>query len=326
MTYEHTLSFELEQDRIHEEPKLHRALKNPKVTQEVDLFSRCSVFNNTRPTIKQVLKKIVNKEGFETKDYHDKPVYMSDFFVLERILLDNWDFKDRFNEFVDAPLVAHAGAAINLEKRGYDAVVGIMNDGLPYSNLFESMGFPTFCVNYSHRKQIPAELGCDGDLDELKKKSKVLLVDIDFMTGKTFEDVHDYLTDRDVNVAGVYTGLFNWPGKRHRWSLDANGVFYNDSFREWDHPKSPPSILLMRNWFLEGRVSKEIEVYAPNPAIDQCKGYAPASIYAQKVARYCLKKNFPWINNQVREDGYRVQHSENFKGIKNLKTFKIVPK
>ncbi|MEK6871470.1 MAG: phosphoribosyltransferase [Nanoarchaeota archaeon] len=132
---------------------------------------------------------------------------------IEAALLHRWDYEKMWQQYLDMPLLAHAHAALGIKALGYDAVVGIENAGVAYTDIFRIMGCETSSVDYSHHKRKMEKPLIDPlELDFLKKRKKVLLVDVDFVTGRTIRTVTDYLRRENINVQGAYIGLSEWSG------------------------------------------------------------------------------------------------------------------
>ncbi len=175
----------------HELP--HSAIENPEITEEAERFEGG-------------LEKILDLP--ENVDIYRKKLF------FEALLLSKWKEKEErdWREYFDSPLISHADASLQLKGK-YDAVVAIRDAGIPYSKIFEIIGFPVFEIDYSHHKRkMNKPIISDSQLEELKHKKSVLLVDIDFVTGKTLRKVTEYLRENEVNVKGAYIGLFKWPG------------------------------------------------------------------------------------------------------------------
>ncbi len=130
----------------------------------------------------------------------------------EGLLFSRWNHEDDWEEYLDSPLLAHADAALSLKNQGYNAVIGIEEKGVPYAEIFGIMGFPVYSIDYSHhRRNMDKPSINQEDLKELKGK-KAVLVDVDFVTGKTLKKVIKYLGSNNVNIDTVYLGLSEWPG------------------------------------------------------------------------------------------------------------------
>ncbi|MBS3080547.1 hypothetical protein J4221_03685 [Candidatus Pacearchaeota archaeon] len=132
---------------------------------------------------------------------------------VESALLDRWKFKDSWRAYLDLPLYVHAAATLTLKELGFDGVIGIESAGIPYADFFRMIGVDTFSIAFSHhkRKMFKPDINKD-DLEKLKYKDKLLLTDIDVVTGKTLTSVYKFLRENNINVEGAYIGLIEWPG------------------------------------------------------------------------------------------------------------------
>ncbi|MDP3882169.1 MAG: phosphoribosyltransferase [Nanoarchaeota archaeon] len=144
--------------------------------------------------------------AFEQGDSYDRVLR------VEAALLDKWKWGERWEDYLDSPLLAHADAALSL--RGmYDAVVGVEKGGIPFSDIFEMLGFPVAKIEYSHyKRKMERPSMAESELDKLKKKKSILVVDVDVVTGQTIRAVKDYLLQHNINLNAAYTGLSAWPG------------------------------------------------------------------------------------------------------------------
>src|SRR3989339_1116255 len=101
---------------------------------------------------------------------------------VESALLDRWNFRERWGDYLDKALISHANAALSLKWLGFDAVIGIESAGVPYADIFRVVGFPMHSIDYSHhkRKMKFPEIE-DEELEKLRKHEKVLLCDVDIV-------------------------------------------------------------------------------------------------------------------------------------------------
>lgn len=132
---------------------------------------------------------------------------------IEAALLNRWSYTSCWERYLDMPLMAHAYCSLGLKELGYDSILGVEDAGTPYGDIFRIMGFDVFSIDYSHHKRNTEKPIIEkNQLEQLKKKNKVLLTDIDIVTGKTINAVANYLKNERVNIEGVYIGLSEWPG------------------------------------------------------------------------------------------------------------------
>src|SRR3989344_2895313 len=118
----------------------HSPIKTPEITKEADGKEGDLAKVLSRGQISQH-DKILNTEAF---------------------LLSQWKAGDRWEKYLDSPLISHVEAALQL-RQNYDAVVGIKDAGIPYAQIFEMAGFPVFDVDYSHHKRDMKEPKMDDE-------------------------------------------------------------------------------------------------------------------------------------------------------------------
>lgn len=175
----------MQQQRL--ERLLHSPLKTPRITEAVK-----------------------DNYIFDGKNLSNPEIKMRS---AEIELLNKWIYSNSWKSYLDKPLFSHAYSALALKELGYDAVVGIESAGVPYAKIFGIMGFPVYSINYSHyKKKMEQPLMDENQVYHLKSAKKVLLTDIDIVSGKTLRECRDYLNSNDINVPGAYIGLSQWEG------------------------------------------------------------------------------------------------------------------
>lgn len=209
----------------------------------------------------------------------------------EAILLSKWQYADAWEDILDAPLIAHADAALEL-KRHYDAVVGIQKAGVPYALIFEIMGFPVYDIDFSHhRRHMKHPIIDQSQLVELRRRINVLVTDVDFVTGKTLTKVVEYLRQNGVNGGGAYIGLSKWPGiESESFCIDDDTVDF-ETF--WTSTHSGLRHLRSTTPYKNRLIPNDLRVYCPNPSLD--KNERVGSIASRRVARY-----FKGLEHQMR--------------------------
>ncbi len=245
----------------------HSPIENPSLTEESQLLIG---------SLEDVLRKGECRPGDKMR-------------VVEKKLLDLWEFRDRWTDYLDAPLLAHAYAALKLGEK-FDAVVGIKAAGIPYASFFQRMDFPFYSLDFSHHKRKMKEPVLNSDsLSYLKEHKNVLLVDIDLVTGRTLKTVSEYLTNLGVKVGGAYLGLSRWPGMELE---EPHLGIENTSFRAlW---KSCGLMRYMNTRLVEkkGITLPLLEISGPNPQIGVSEKLG--SLAAREVAAYLLgRKSIP---------------------------------
>lgn len=178
----------------------HSPIKNPRLTKRAE--DKMYDTTNSRDMIDRILSKtgvVKNKNKM---------------LMIEALLLSLWDNRDEWKQYLDSPLIAHVDAALSLKNNcKYDAVVGVKDAGIPYANIFKIIGMPSFEIDYSHHKRGMEKPEIEQDtLKSLKDKKRVLIADVDMVTGKTLRTVAEFLRANGINVSGAYIGLYRWPG------------------------------------------------------------------------------------------------------------------
>jgi len=135
----------------------------------------------------------------------------------------------------DKEIILHADAALQLKERGYEAVVGIKNAGIPYAKIFKMMGYIYSEIDFSQRKRKMQEPEMsEGEISKLKHK-KVILAEADFISGATLQKVIKHLVERDISAGGAYIGHDCWTGQPgitiesfgkidHYWKTEKRGL------------------------------------------------------------------------------------------------------
>ena len=199
----------------------------------------------------------------------------------ESILLDKWEYKKDWKNYLDQPVLAHVNAVLNL-KEIYQAFVGIMEAGIPYLSIFKMFNCPVYCIDFSHYKRnMDVPLIEADQLLELRHRD-VLLVDIDLVTGKTLDKVTDYLRSNAVNVKGAYIGLSRWAG------IESDDPHIGEDLVDFDKFwKRCGELYLIKNkerYIRLGVLPKDFEVYTSNLAVE--KNERVGSKAAAKFAEY----------------------------------------
>lgn len=200
----------------------------------------------------------------------------------EAYLLNRWKHASQFRDYLDAPLLAHADAAAQLST-DFDATVSITNGGKPYGEIFEIMGVPGTTIDYSHHKRhMDSPTILQDQINWLRTRKNILLVDIDCVTGKTIRTVLDTLRASGLRVGGAYLGLTRWPGiPSDVPTLGAETTNF-DTF--WTSGRSGLSIAKSRQPYKEGILPEGLIIYAPNPAVGLKQDYGSPA--AQRIAKH----------------------------------------
>ncbi len=204
----------------------------------------------------------------------------------ERTLLELWKHVNEtsWEDYIDTPLIAHGDAALRLkDSAGYDAVVGIKEGGVPYARFFGIFGIFQTEIDFSHRKRSMTEPIIEQEqIASLQGCNKVLLTDVDFVTGKTLRVVTDYLRERNVNVAGAYIGLTSWPGTGSEdFAIGSDSVDFD---RFWKCRTNGLSHLRSTMPYRKGILPPDLQVYAANRWFESNKWIM--SPVASNVKRY----------------------------------------
>lgn len=155
---------------------------------------------------------------------------------LESYLISKWGYAPDGIYRINSSMILDCDAALQLKEKGYEAVTAIKNAGIPYAKIFEMMGYVYSEIDYSHHKRDMKEPEIsEVDIQKIIGK-KVILTDIDFVTGKTFCKATEYLRNRKVKVDGAYIGLEDCSGRIFvgSWEMEKNGL------RILNNPLSPP--------------------------------------------------------------------------------------
>ncbi|MEK6894369.1 MAG: phosphoribosyltransferase [Nanoarchaeota archaeon] len=197
----------------------------------------------------------------QRRDYGSRPTDEVD---TEIELLQR--FKHDWKGYLDAPLIVHADAALTLKRKGYDGVVSVMAAGVPYGDIFEIMGYNHSKIDYSHHKRkMDVPIIEQTDLEALREMNKVVVADIDMVSGKTARVVTDYLRENGVNVGGVYLGLSRWPGIKMKEPQLGRGKF--NSNKIWNESDNGLSEMETSIPGIEEIIPPQVEVFRPNPKL-----------------------------------------------------------
>jgi adenine/guanine phosphoribosyltransferase-like PRPP-binding protein len=222
-------------------PKEHKPIDNPDFTEEAESYE--PNFEN------QLSEKISLKD----KNLH-----------LESYLLSEWKYGNQWQKCLDSPLICHMDAALTLKKT-YDAVVGIRSAGVYYSYILKMAGFPVYFVNYSiYKKKMEEPKISKLTLKKLKEYKSVLIVDVDFITGKTITGVYNFLRQNDVNADGAYFGLSKWIGREEddfEFRLGGNTVDF-DCF--WNKCNIGLSAIVSDEPYTTKTIPDDLMLYTPN--------------------------------------------------------------
>ncbi|MBW3021036.1 phosphoribosyltransferase domain-containing protein [Candidatus Woesearchaeota archaeon] len=244
----------------------HFPMRNPELTEEV-LKNPEMVYS-----LEDVFKKRLT----------DSQIVIS----VEDHLLNNWSKEGCWRKYLDQPLIAHATAGLTLKNLGFDAVVGIESAGLPYAEILEMVGLKNYSINFSHhKKDMNRPKIKQYHREKLRECEKVCLVDVDFVTGKTFRVVTDYLRKMGINVEGLYTGLSMWPGINNEFKIKGREINFN---RFWIKNDSISS-LGMNKKDVRSILPEGVQLYGPNVKSDLNSQNISVS-NAKKVAKYLVEK------------------------------------
>ncbi len=241
----------------------HTPLRNPEITKEAR-------------GIEGNLDKALSKGPIRR---HDKILN------TEAFLLSQWEAGEQWEKYLDSPLIAHVDAALKL-RENYDAVVGIREAGIPYAKIFEMVGFAVFDIDYSHHKRDMKEPIMDvGQIKQLRDKQAVLVIDIDFVTGKTLREVTRYLRENGVNVKGAYIGLFRWHGieSEEPYLVGVDTVNFN-LFWQNSLKSGLSSVRGTPYKKYKKLIPPDFELYTSNPALEENELRGSAA--ARRVAKY----------------------------------------
>jgi len=184
---------------------------------------------------------------------------------LKSLLLSKWDgnpeiFMD-YNEFgaydCSSEIILHADAILQLKEKGYEAVVGIKTAGISYAKMFEMMGYSYSEIDYSfHKRKMEKPIMEEEEILKLTNK-KVILAEIDFITGITLERVIKFLRDRKINVTGAYMGNDSWFGRPYKNEIE----WIEESKLYWKSGKK--GLRKLNNKFLyeNERIPNDFEIY-----------------------------------------------------------------
>lgn len=252
--------FQLEQRVVHNE---HSPIKTPELTKEAE--SHESYLN---------LVILNGKLSPYEKMLH-----------VESRLLSEWGFRD-WKSYLDSPLISHMDAALKLKKE-YDLVVGIKNAGIPYAKIFEMAGLPVVEIDYSHHKRNMDSPTIDESQLQLIQNSKVLLIDIDMVTGKTLRKVQEYLIKNGADVRGAYLGLSQWKGiKSEEFGISEDTVKFKTF---WKGKKTGLTELRIKTPYKRKLIPETLNLYSSNPCLPENEKFGSAA--ARRIARYLLGQN-----------------------------------
>jgi hypothetical protein len=250
----------LEQRLVH---KPHSPIENPELTEEAE---------DHESDMERVLSK--GKLSPYEKMLH-----------VESALLSNWEFGDDWRTYLDSPLLAHVDAALRL-KKDYDAVVGIEEAGIPYAKIFEMVGFPIYEIDFSHHKRDMETPEIDESQLNSLKDGRVLLADIDFVSGKTLREVHKFLKGKGINVDGAYIGLSQWPGMdSEEFGISENTVDF-DTF--WKGKTTGLSEIRSSIPYKRCLIPEDFMLFSSNPTLPEKENYG--SVAARRIARYFINR------------------------------------
>ncbi|MBW2967412.1 phosphoribosyltransferase [Candidatus Woesearchaeota archaeon] len=249
--------------------KPSRGIDNPALTEEA-----AESFEDT--SIDSVLSDVLESGRLTAEDK---------MLITEAKLLEDWEDADEWRQYLDTPLIAHCDAALSLQKMGFDAAIGIERKGMPYAHIFEMMGWDIGSVYYSHhREDMIAPLMEPPDAELAREKQKVLLVENDFITGKTIRTVYDHLRRMGINVQGVYCGLTKWPGKKYDVPHVSSDTVDFDKF--W---RKPPAGLTEMKDQMPYRlmiIPHGLRVFAPNSRLADKPNLGQGA--ARRIVKYLL--------------------------------------
>ena len=256
------LSLKLEQRLVSDRP--HFAMENPSLTIHAEAEEK---------PLPKPLQKILGVNLDATKRMAQ----------MEKYLLDRWAYREAWKDYLDAPLVAHADAAVQLKDR-CDAVIGIEGAGKPYSSLFTLLGKPSLDIDYSHYKRnMTAPAIYAPQLEWLRSKGKIILADIDFVSGKTLRTVTEHLRQARVEVVGAYIGITRWPG--NTYGIGESGG--TDFTEFWSKSRTGLAQCTSTDPRLKEILPPNFTVYGPNKAVglDTKLGSAAARRVARELYR-----------------------------------------
>ena len=214
--------------------------------------------------------------------------------IVENIILNQWDYSQLWTRYLDKPLIAHVAAALELkDDEKFDAAVGVETAGIPYLKLLELAGMDTYVIDHSvHGKKSTQPTIDENVVNELQKKKKVLIVDIDTATGKTLRDVTDYFRNRQILVAGAYLGLSAWPGfEKEEIDCFSIGTNSNVNFsRFWLNKYSLLTTCKHNDALIdEGFLPADFKLYNACANLENISGIRVSA--TDKVAKYLINKN-----------------------------------
>lgn len=128
-------------------------------------------------------------------------------------LVSVWDYTPDGIYGLNPSIILYCDAALQLKEKRYEAVTAIKRAGVPCAKIFEMMGYAYSEIDFSHhkRRMEKPEIS-EEELQKIAGK-KVILTDVDFVTGKTLRKVTEYLRNREVNVRGAFIEFEDWPGR-----------------------------------------------------------------------------------------------------------------
>ncbi len=130
--------------------------------------------------------------------------------VLQNYLYRNYcqnKESPRISLFNGSDIILHVDSGLNLREQGYEVALGIKNSGLGFARILELSGFSYSEIDYScYKRKMEEPIIEEGYFSRLTGK-RVLAVDMDIVTGNTFDRVAAYLTGRGINLGGIYVGF-----------------------------------------------------------------------------------------------------------------------
>lgn len=247
----------------------HSPIDNPWLTEEAKDRGLAGL-------IEDVIKEVLARGRLSP---HEKMLQ------TEAVLLSLWKYSGDWKRYLDSPLIAHADAALVLGKY-YDAAVAVKEAGIPYGDIFRIMGFPVFDIDFSHHRRNMERPEMDEEkIRELQGRKNVLLIDIDFVTGKTLGEVVGYLREKGINAAAAYTGLSRWPGIESDAPHIGTDTVDFENF--WGGKTTGLNHLRSKIPYKKGIVHDDLKLYSPNPGLPDSEMRGSAA--ARRVAQ-CLKE------------------------------------
>ena len=180
----------------------------------------------------------------------------------EARLLAQWKYGAEWKEHLDAPLIAHADAAIDLKKE-YDCTIAATEKSFPYAEILKIMGMEMCPVDFISMEKDKNNPKVKEKIEKLREK-RVLIVDREFITTGLLKKVYEELRNKGINANGAYLGISNWE------QLNVETPYLNGKLARlhcfWEHIGSGLGLMRITNCdvYKKGLLPKELKLYSVN--------------------------------------------------------------